>query len=123
MKGRHLAIDLYNCTWWKVQDPTFLQTSLVDIIKLAKMRPIQVYDPIIYDDFDSIFGWGISQVVILAESHATYHTTPEKKSSLFFDIYSCKDFEVNKVINFLLDRFNPDRYEVHNLIRNRFLEE
>lgn len=121
MDGRHLTLDLYGCTWWKIQDPSFLQTTLLKVISLAGMQPVKVYDPIVYDDFDSIFGWGISQVVILAESHATYHTTPEKKRSLFFDIYSCKDFEVNKVIDFLLDRFSPNGYEVHNLVRNRLL--
>ena len=40
---------------------------------------------------------GISIIFLLAESHLSLHTWPEK-GMISLDLFSCKDFEFNKII-------------------------
>jgi len=123
MRGKHLLMDLYGCKpVFVTQDVGFLQDVLRSVIALAEMTLIFMPQPVIYEDFDSTFGWGVSATAILAESHVAIHTAPSVMNSVFFDMYSCKDFDDSILYSKVVDFFNPDFLECRVIPRNRFLQ-
>ena len=61
---------------------------------------------------------GITGVVIIAESHLTFHSFTEK-DYFFFDIFSCCPFDVERVIEVIVDAFGVKEYELHFANRGR----
>ena len=51
--------------------------------------------------------WGVTGVVIIAESHISIHTFPDRRY-VNIDIFSCKDFDHHRAISELKDRFEFD---------------
>ncbi len=62
--------------------------------------------------------WGVSGVVLIAESHISIHTFPEKQF-VTLDIFSCKEFDIDQAVEVFLERFQPERYEKKVLMRGR----
>lgn len=48
--------------------------------------------------------WGVSGYVMIAESHISVHTFPER-NLIWADIFSCKDFDAAPVVDDLRRRF------------------
>jgi len=60
--------------------------------------------------------WGISGFVLIAESHISIHTFPEKRY-LSLDIFSCKEFNGQKAIEDVKRLFSLEKIEIRNLER------
>jgi S-adenosylmethionine decarboxylase len=61
---------------------------------------------------------GITGAVIIAESHITFHSFIEK-DYFFFDIFSCKPFDIDKTRQFILDAFEVQEYEEYLEFRGK----
>lgn len=59
---------------------------------------------------------GVSGVGVQLESHISIHTQPEK-SFMSLDLYSCKNFNHEKIINIILDYFKIERKNI--IVLNR----
>ena len=59
---------------------------------------------------------GISGVAVLAESHISVHTWPERDYAAF-DIFMCGDAQPAKAITVLENQFQPDRLIVKRYLR------
>jgi len=84
-------------------------------IAMTKVAPPQVFKYIGSKPED----WGISGFVLIAESHISIHTFPDR-CYVNIDIFSCKDFDPEQAIRDLKDIFKFDKLETHLL--NRGLE-
>ena len=89
----HLAIDGYGADPAKLSDEALVFRFLDEypgVIGMTKVAPPQVYSYTgkVPDD------WGVSGFVIIAESHISVHTFPDK-GYLNIDIFSCNDFDVS----------------------------
>lgn len=99
----HLAIDGYGADPAKLSDET-LVFSFLDVypgvIGMTKVAPPQVYaySGKVPDD------WGVSGFVIIAESHISVHTFPDK-SYINIDIFSCNDFDVSASLDDVKNTF------------------
>ena len=51
--------------------------------------------------------WGLSGFVLIAESHISVHTFPGRKH-INIDVFSCKKFDVDKVIEYAIRLFSID---------------
>ena len=51
--------------------------------------------------------WGVTGVVIIAESHISIHTFPDRRY-VNIDIFSCKDFDHQRAVSELKERFEFD---------------
>lgn len=60
--------------------------------------------------------WGISGFVLIAESHISIHTFPEKLY-LSLDIFSCKEFNGQKATEDVKKLFSLEKIEIRNLER------
>ena len=60
--------------------------------------------------------WGVSGFVLIAESHISVHTFPER-GYVWVDIFSCKEFEADLAIEGIRDSFGLERFETNTLDR------
>ncbi len=107
--GQHLMVDGYGGDLNHLQDIGLIYNFLDECpkrINMTKIMPPYVfkYEGIKPED------WGISGFVLIAESHISIHTFPEKKY-LSLDIFSCKKFDVNATIAYLKSIFLVNKYE------------
>jgi len=115
--GPHLMIDGYGCPKEKLNDVTTVYKFLDEIpdkIGMTKIMPPYVfrYEGIRPED------WGISGIVLIAESHISVHTFAEK-GYFNMDIFSCKDFDVKDARDYVLKYFGATSCEENFLMRGR----
>lgn len=63
--------------------------------------------------------WGISGFVMIAESHISVHTFPEK-GEVSIDVFSCKEFDGERAVDLMREAF--DLGEVEAVVLRRGLE-
>ena len=61
--------------------------------------------------------WGVSGFVMIAESHISIHTFPERRL-VWADIFSCKEFDAAPIIEDLKQRFRLRQMQVNTLERS-----
>jgi len=113
--GQHLILDGYGANYEKLKDLDFIFNFLnkyPDDIEMTKIMPPYVFKYYAPDPED----WGISGFVIIAESHISIHTFPEKRF-LSVDIFSCKPFDVDKAIQDITEMFEIQKSEIRLLDR------
>ncbi|HXG42717.1 MAG TPA: S-adenosylmethionine decarboxylase [Dehalococcoidia bacterium] len=111
----HLVIDGFGGDPQLLADASLVQEMLEsypDMLGMAKIcQPVVVrYQGPVPED------WGISGVVMIAESHIAVHTFPER-GMVWADIFSCRPFEAGPVLDDLRRRFGLKELEVQELRR------
>ena len=81
-------------------------------IRMTKMAPPQVYTYRGKRPED----WGLSGFVLIAESHISGHTFPDR-GHVNVDIFSCKPFDGDAALAVVKDTFGISRTRVWNLDR------
>ena len=118
MFGPHLLLEAYGSPKEKLSDIGMI-SDLLDTypekLEMTKIMPPYVFK---YDGGAVKEDWGISGVVLIAESHIALHTFPEKE---FFtlDIFSCKEFDVRSAVDIALDILLPVHFDETVLTRGR----
>ena len=114
----HLIIDGYGGDPQKMQDVEFI-SQLLDAypgkIGMTKISAPKVSKYIGSKPED----WGVSGFVLIAESHISIHTFPER-FYINIDVFSCKEFDADKAIKEFKQDFGLS--EVRSYILNRGLE-
>jgi S-adenosylmethionine decarboxylase len=113
--GPHITLDFSGCdreileNYQLIFDILF---ELPDKVGMTKITQPYVfpYSGLIPEDK------GITGTVIIAESHISIHTFPEK-NWVFVDIFSCKPFDTTYVIEYLLEKFNPKDKKINIIER------
>lgn len=118
MFGPHLLLEAYGSPREKLVDIGMISNLLdeyPDKLDMHKIMPPYVFK---YDGGDIKEDWGISGVVLIAESHIALHTFPEK-GFFTLDIFSCKEFDIRKAVDVALDILEPVHFDETVLIRGR----
>lgn len=113
--GPHLMLDGYGCAKAKLQDLNLIYRILDELparIGMTKIMPPYVfkYRGIKPED------WGLSGFVLIAESHVSIHTFPEKKF-VSVDIFSCKTFDLEFAGEYFKEAFAMEKAECNVLDR------
>ncbi len=114
----HLIIDGYGANRKMLESEDMIYDLLdryPSQIGMTKVAPPQVFKYIGSKPDD----WGISGFVLIAESHISIHTFPER-CYVNIDIFSCKDFDSEYAIQELKAIFEFD--EIQKYLLNRGLE-
>lgn len=116
--GPHLMLDCRQCNADKINDPAYIYKVLDELptaIGMTKIIPPYVfpYEGKVPEDK------GVTGMVIIAESHLTFHSFTDK-DYFFFDIFSCKWFDVDVVVRYILDAFEVRDFEMHRADRGRY---
>jgi S-adenosylmethionine decarboxylase len=107
--GTHLMLDGYGCDRKKLQDLNLIYRILDELparIGMTKIMPPYVfkYSGLKAED------WGLSGFVLIAESHISIHTFPEK-NFVSIDIFSCKLFDVEFASTYMKQAFGMAKLE------------
>lgn len=99
--GYHLILDSYTENKEALGASDKIQRFLNELTKELQMRII--YGPVVVKESDPPDpAWGLSGFVMIAESHISIHTFPDKereKGCLHADVFSCKGFDKKIVLN------------------------
>jgi len=116
--GPHLTLDGYGCNKKKLENLDLVYSTLDDFpssIGMTKIMPPYVFR---YTG-KKLEDWGVSGFVLIAESHISIHTFPVK-NYMSLDIFSCKNFDVEKAKKYVEDAFEIKKY--HSNLFNRGTE-
>lgn len=114
----HLIIEGRGGDWRKLQDLPALYELLDTLpgrINMTKIMPpiVTRYVGVTPED------WGISGFVMIAESHISVHTFPER-GEVAIDVFSCKEFDPAHTCDQLIEAFGLS--EVETCVLRRGLE-
>ncbi|MEF3169001.1 MAG: adenosylmethionine decarboxylase [Deltaproteobacteria bacterium] len=113
--GQHLMMDGYGCDQSILMDLDRIYDFLSRYpgeINMTKIMPPYVfkYSGLVPED------WGISGFVLIAESHISVHTFPEKLY-MSLDIFSCKPFDTEAAIAHIKKIFDIKKVEIRLIDR------
>jgi len=103
--GSHLIIDLWDAEG--LDDRDRIEKALIDAVNAAGATLLHIH----LHTFTE--GGGISGVAVLAESHISVHTWPEKGYAAF-DVFMCGDADTTKALDVIKTSFNHRRIVVAN---------
>lgn len=109
--GPHLTIDGYLCDKEKLSDMMRVFKVLDELPGIIGMTKIITPYVIPYIGLKPE-DWGISGFVMIAESHISVHTYPEK-GFVAIDVFSCKQFDVNAAVDYLVKAFGIRETDTH----------
>lgn len=108
--GAHLIVDLYDAE--RLDDLAFIRQTLVDCVEAAGATLLHIH----LHPFEP--NGGISGVAVLAESHISIHSWPER-SYAALDIFMCGDAEPARCVDVLEAAFRPGRVAVEEILRGK----
>jgi len=117
MFGPHLILEAYGC-------PKDLLGDLGKVSEVLDIYPEQldmtkIMPPYVFRYTGSVpDDWGVSGIVLIAESHISIHTFADK-GFVTLDIFSCRDFDVDEAVAFFSAQFKPERIEKQLIMRGR----
>ncbi|MBI4298593.1 MAG: adenosylmethionine decarboxylase [Chloroflexi bacterium] len=111
----HLIIDGYGADYEKMQDVDLVYRFLdecpssIGMTKITQPHVITYHGPKPED-------WGVSGFVIIAESHISVHTFPER-GYINIDVFSCKEFDSEAAVQEIRGVFSLSEMKVWTLER------
>src|SRR3989338_5959447 len=106
--GQHLTIDASQCDRKKLLDHSLVYDILDQLPKKLGMTKMILPHVVKWLDPGATIP-GISGFVMIAESHVSMHTFPEK-DYVFIDVFSCKGFDVDSAVKLLVSAFGAKKY-------------
>ncbi len=81
--GRQLLVELYNCDDDRINDIGAVEEAMIEAVRRSGAT-------IVNSEFHEFSPYGISGVVVIAESHVSIHTWPEYNYAAV-DVFTCGD--------------------------------
>ncbi|TWI57002.1 adenosylmethionine decarboxylase [Halalkalibacter nanhaiisediminis] len=103
--GRHVIAELWGCNVEKLNNMSFIEQVFVDAALNAGAEVREVA-------FHKFAPHGVSGVVIISESHLTFHSFPEHGYASI-DVYTCGDrIDPNVASNYIAEALGTTTSEV-----------
>ena len=108
--GTHLIVDVWGAD--QLDDLELMECAMREAVEAAKATLLHIH----LHHFTP--NGGISGVAVLAESHISVHTWPERQFAAF-DIFMCGDAKPELAVEVLRTHFHPGQFQVQELLRGR----
>jgi S-adenosylmethionine decarboxylase len=113
--GRHLLLELFDCDSDAINNLEAVKGALIEAAKRAQATIVDV----VFHEFNP---FGVSGVVVIAESHLSIHTWPEYRYAAV-DVFSCGDvLQPEIAVNYLVEQFGAERSSLVEMQRGVFLD-
>ena len=100
--GTHILLDLYGCDPGRLNDLEFLRQMSLEGVRRSGAT-------IVGEHFKQFEPQGISGVIIIAESHLSFHSWPEF-SYIAMDYFTCGEhIDIDAAISYFNDCLSPDK--------------
>ncbi|MGL1934087.1 MAG: adenosylmethionine decarboxylase [Fibrobacterales bacterium] len=108
--GRHSIVEFYDCTFEALCDHAVLEQQMVTAAEKSGAT-------VVSSNFHTFNPYGVSGVVVIAESHLTIHTWPEHNYAAV-DIFTCgSTLEASHAIDYLTSVLGSSRVTTEELKR------
>ena len=98
--GTHILADFYGCPFQKLDDLEYLRKLALTAVELSGAT-------IVGNHFQKFEPQGVSGVVIIAESHLSFHTWPELEF-ISLDYYTCGErVKIDDAIDYFIKELKP----------------
>lgn len=108
--GQHLIVDIFGAE--RLDDSELIERTLRRCVDVAAARLLHIH----LHRFET--GGGLSGVALLAESHISIHTWPERRFAAL-DIFMCGSCNPKACISVLHEAFAPTDVIITELLRGR----
>jgi len=112
--GKSVHIDLYKCDVWRLNYDVMIDNIMTHLIDyILKMKR---YGEPFLEQFGSGRLAGYSYCQMIETSCVSAHFAPESESC-YIDVFSCKDYDEDAVVNYLTEQFKAKSATYKVLIR------
>ena len=111
--GLSASIDLHDCDHLRLNSKKLLREFVMDVIKVIDM---EAHGPCHIDRFGAGNLEGYSAIQFIETSSITVHLD-EKWDRAFIDIFSCKDFDTDRALQFCKNYFGAGKSKMTVLER------
>lgn len=111
--GISTAIDLFECRPLEIREPSKITEFLQRLVALIDMK---AYGEPIIVRFGSGNKYGYSAIQLIETSAIVCHFD-ETGNNAYIDIFSCKDYDVEKATDFCMEFFGAERAEYTEVAR------
>lgn len=108
-------------TFWELEGVEFSKLDDLDLIESAMVRAAKECGATILDEISHQFHpQGVTFLLLLAESHLSFHSWPEKGAAAV-DLFSCSpSIDPSSITRALNEVFRPERIAERELLRGKF---
>ena len=106
--GLHLILDLWGAS--RLGDLPYVERCMRDAVQIARATLLHIH----LHHFGP--GSGVSGVAVLAESHISVHTWPERAFAAF-DVFMCGEARPERAVEHLVHAFDAERSELTEVRR------
>ena len=107
--GTHIIAELFNCNAFNINNLKKVEEVLMAAAELSKATIIQPF-------FHKFSPYGISGVIVIAESHITIHTWPEYGYAAV-DVFTCGNLDYKRALDFIKASFETGKCDLHKVYR------
>lgn len=107
--GKHVLVELFHCDELRIDSVRVVEEIMLRAAELCQTTVIQHF-------FHKFSPYGISGVVLIAESHLTIHTWPEHAYAAV-DLFLCGNHDWHGVVEHLKEAFGAGRCSVFEVTR------
>ncbi len=107
--GRHILAEFYGCDPSVLNDPKVIERHMREAARASGAT-------IVKSVFHMFSPYGVSGVVVVAESHLAVHTWPEYGYA-GVDYFSCGPVDCEAAIRHLEEKFGADSVEIREIER------
>ena len=114
---KHILIELRGCLQSELlNDRDFHRKLLRELIEKLNFTLI---DEIVVKETSAGYNdWGLSGYALISTSHISFHSFLPQ-NWVFFDVFSCKEFSTEDVIDFLEKKYRPQKIDYKVLERGQ----
>lgn len=112
--GYHLIIDAKGCDTSLATNPDYIQKFVRELVEMIQMVPYG--DPIVVHFAKDTCNAGWTVIQLIETSSIVGHFL-DINGDLYLDVFSCKEFVSDSVIDFLKEKFNPQKVKSELILR------
>jgi S-adenosylmethionine/arginine decarboxylase-like enzyme len=112
--GKHYIANVTACNLEKARDPEHIRLFTIELVKRIDMKPYGTPQVIHFGEGD-LGGWTTTQLI--ETSNIMGHFL-DHNGDLYFDVFSCKDFEEHIITDMLNEWFEPEDINAMVLMRD-----
>ncbi len=107
--GTHLIAELFDCNELHLNDVKKVEEVMMAAAELSSATIIKPF-------FHKFSPYGISGVIVIAESHFTIHTWPEYGYAAV-DVFTCGDLAYQKALDYIKTELEAERCSIFQFQR------
>ena len=113
--GKHLIVDVRGCNLFKVVDPEYIRHFTKELVRMIEMVAYGEPQLVHFAEGTDKAGWTVIQLI---ETSSIVGHFLDHNGDLYLDVFSCKDFENQKVTDLIQQFFSPDEIKTRVIIRD-----